>query len=134
MPSFLRGNKLSLYDHWMCYNKVYYSTTIETYFMTNIKLPVCMPYFSLSKIILHQFYVGNNEGDSIIGYDVIICCDLMLQLDLSDDFKHQVLQCDADETPTKQHSGLLGQIYLTSRKMRKVVIQTKIYSTRKAKQ
>ena len=37
---------------------------------------------------------GNDEGKSVIGYYIIIVRDLMVQLCLLSDFKHQVLQYD----------------------------------------
>ena len=48
----------------------------------------------------------------------------MVQLVLSADFKHQVLQWNVVTVPIKQPSRILGQTYVTSREMRKVVIQT----------
>ena len=42
--------------------------------------------FSSIKIIYRQFNVDNNEGDSLIGYDIIIGCDLMVQIGLMVDF------------------------------------------------
>ena len=51
-----------------------------------------MPEFSGSKIINHRFHVDKDEGELGIGYDMIIGCDLMVQLGLTADFKRQVLQ------------------------------------------
>ena len=51
-----------------------------------------------------------------------ICRNLMVQLGLSTESKHKVLQWDCSTVPIKEAIGLLGQIYLTSCKMRKVVI------------
>ena len=77
----------------MCSNKVEYSTIAGPYYIThNIKVPFCMPEFSISKIILYHFHVDNNEGESGIVYDMIIVFDLMLQLGLSDNFRCQLLQ------------------------------------------
>ena len=53
---------------------------------------IFMPDFYSSNIISHQFHVDNNEGETGIGYDMIIGRNLMAQLGLSYDFKHQVLQ------------------------------------------
>ena len=52
----------------------------------------CIPEVSNSKIILHIFHVDINEGESGIGYDMIIVRDLMVQLGLLNNFKRQVLQ------------------------------------------
>ena len=57
-----------------------------------VKVPFCMPKFSISKMILNHFHVDNNEGESVIGYGIIIGSNLMVKLGLSDDFKSQVLQ------------------------------------------
>ena len=83
-----------------------------------------MPEFSSSKIINHHFHVDNEKGESGIGYDMTIGCDLMVQLGLTADFKHQVLQWDGATVHLKESSSLLVQSDLTKRKMRKVVIQT----------
>ena len=53
-----------------------------------------MPYFSISKIINHQFNVDNEKGELGIGYEMIICHNLMVKIGLYDDFKIQVLQWD----------------------------------------
>ena len=55
---------------------------------------------------------------------MIIFTDLMVQLFLSSDFKRQVLQWYGVTVPMKEPRGLLGQKYLTSREMCKVVMQT----------
>ena len=81
-----------------------------------------MPEFSSSKIILHQFQVDNNEGESEIGYDKIIGRELMVQLVLSIDFKSQVIQRDGVTVLMKELRGLLGQTYITSCEMREVVM------------
>ena len=49
---------------------------------------------------------------------------IMVQLDLSVEFKLHVLQWDGITVPMKEHSGMLGKSYLTSYEMREVVIQT----------
>ena len=55
---------------------------------------------------------------------MIIGCDLMVKLGLSADFKHQFLQRDGYTLPMQEPIVLLGKIYLTSRGMREVVMQT----------
>ena len=59
--------------------------------MHDVKVPFCMPDFSISKIINHRFHVDYEKGDLGIGYDMIIGCDLMVQVVLMADFQHQVL-------------------------------------------
>ena len=91
-------------------DKVEYSTATGLYCATHdSKVPFCMPYFSSSKIILHRFHVDNNEGESDIGYSIIIGRDLMVQLGLLADFKHQVLQWGGLTLPTKEPSDMLGK-------------------------
>ena len=65
-----------------------------------------------------------NKGDSGIGYDMIICHDLMVQLGLMSNFKSQVIQWDGATVHMKEPIGLLRQYDLTKRNMRKEVIQT----------
>ena len=90
-----------------------------------------MPYLSSSKIIEHRFHVDHGKGKSGIGYDMIIGRDLMVQLGLSADFKHQVLQWDGVTVPMKEPRGLLWKEDLTSYEMRKVAMQTaEQFSTR----
>ena len=50
-----------------------------------------MPYFSISKIINHRFHVYNYKGESVIDYDMIIGRGLVVQLGLTEEFKHQFL-------------------------------------------
>ena len=58
------------------------------------KCPFCMLDFSSRKIINHYFHVNNDRGKSGIDYDMIICCDMMVQIGLTSKFKHKVLQWD----------------------------------------
>ena len=67
----------------------------------NVKVRFCMSEFSSINIIEHRFHVGNYKVKSGIGYYMIIDCDLMLQLDLSSDFKHKFLQWDDAIVPMK---------------------------------
>ena len=62
--------------------------------MHDDKVPFCIPYFSSSNIIQHHFCVNNDMGEYVTGYGMIIGNYLMVQLRLSDIFKHQVLQWD----------------------------------------
>ena len=79
---------------------------------------------SESKIILHHFHVDNNEGESHIGYDMIISRNRMVKLGHLADFKRHAIQWDCDTVTTKEPSGLLGKTYLTIREMCEVVMQT----------
>ena len=83
------------YERKMCSNKVEYITAIGPYCTTHdVKVQFWMPEFSSIKIILQLFHVDKNEGESGIGYDMIIGYNLMEQHWLFTNFKHKVLQWD----------------------------------------
>ena len=83
-------------------NKVESNIVSELYCtMHEIKVPFFMQDFSSSSIIEHRFHVDKNNGESGIGYDMIIGCKLMVQLGLMADFKRQVLQWDGATVPMK---------------------------------
>ena len=90
----------------------------------DVKVPFFMPELSSRNIINHRFYVNNDKGESGIGYNMIICRDLIVQLGLADDFKHQVLQWDGATVHMKETSSLIGKSDLTKREMREVVMHT----------
>ena len=115
-------------------NKVEYSTAVGVYCTTHdVKVPFCMPDFSNSKITNHRLHVYNEKGYSGIGYGMIICRDLMVQLGLTADFKRQCIQYDGVTVYMKEPSVLLGKSNLNKREIRKVVMQTsELYSTREA--
>ena len=92
--------------------------------MHDAKVTFYMSYFSIRKIILHWFHVDNNEGESDIGYDMIIGCDLMTNMGIMSDFKRQVLPWDGTYVPTKEPGSILGQTYSTIRKMSGAVMHT----------
>ena len=81
----------------------------------DVKVKFCTPYFSSRKIILHRFNVDKNEGESGIGYDMIIAHDLMAQLELLDDFKTQLIQWDGATAPMKEPSGMLEKKQIVTR-------------------
>ena len=61
-------------------NHVEYSTAEGPYCMKNdVKVPFYMPEFSIINIISHCVHIHNNDGESEIGYDMNIGCDLMVQ-------------------------------------------------------
>ena len=55
---------------------------------------------------------------------MILGCELMVQIGLTDDFKRQVLQWDGSTVHSKESSNFLGQSDLTKHEMRDVVMQT----------
>ena len=113
------------YHHKLHPNTLDYSTASGSYYTTHdVKMPSFMPDFYSIKIILHRFHVDSNEEESGIGCDIIIVCELVVQLGLSENFKHQVFQWDGATALKKEPSGLLGKTYLTSRKIGEVLIQT----------
>ena len=90
------------YEYNMRSNKAECSTAEGLYCTRyGIKVPICILEFSRSKIILHHFHVDKNEGESVIGYSIIIIHDLMVQLGLFSSFKHQSLQWDGVTAPMK---------------------------------
>ena len=67
------------YERKMWSNRVDYSTAAGVYCTTHdVKVPFCMPELSGIKIIIHRFRVDKDEGESGIGYDMIIGRDLMV--------------------------------------------------------
>ena len=60
-----------------------------------------MSEFSSRKIIEHRSHVENDKGELGIEYDMIIGRDSMVQLGLTAEFKHQVLQWDGATVPIK---------------------------------
>ena len=75
-------------------NKVEYSTSSGMYCTAHDIKAIFYARVSRSKIINHCFHINNHKGESGIGYDMIICKGLMVQLGLTDDFKHKLLQWD----------------------------------------
>ena len=83
-----------------------------------------MPEISRSKIINHSFHVDNDKAESVIGYDMIIGHDLMVQPGLPSGFKRQFLQWDGAIVHIKEPRCLLGESNLNKCEMHKLVIQT----------
>ena len=105
-------------------NKLEYSTAAGVYCtMHDVKVHLCMTYFSSSKIFNHRFHVNNNKGESGIDNDMIIGRDLVVQLGPTTDFKHQVLKWDDTTVHRKEPISLIGKSVLNKCEMRKVVIQ-----------
>ena len=93
-------------------NKAEYITANGMYCtMHDIKVSFYMPDFSIRNIFNHRFHVNNDNIYSGIGYDMIIFCDMMVQLVLTSYFKHKVLQWDGATVHMKEPSGLLGKPY-----------------------
>ena len=100
--SMIKRKHTKPYERKMRSNNLEYSTSTGPYCTTHdINVPFFMLEFSISKIILHQFHVDNNEGELGVGYDMIIGRDLMVQLGLSANFKNEVLQWDGITVPMK---------------------------------
>ena len=112
------------YELKMRSTKIEYSTAAGVYCTEHdVRVPFCMPQLSTGKIFNHSFLVDNNKGESGIGYDMIICRDLMVQLGLTAILKCQFLQWDGATVHMKEHKGLLRQYDLTKREMCEVVMQ-----------
>ena len=67
------------YEGKMRSNRVYYSKAAGVYCINHdVEVTFCIPEFSIRKIINRRFHVDNDEGESGIGYDMIIGRDLMV--------------------------------------------------------
>ena len=75
-------------------------------------------------MINHRFHVDNEKGDSGIGYYMIICRDLVVQLGLTAYFKRHVFQWYGVTVNMKEPGIFLGKLDLTKQDMCDVVIQT----------
>ena len=60
--------------------------------MHDVNIQLCMPGFSGSKIISHQFHIDNDEVELGIGYGMIIGKGLMVQLGMIADFNENILE------------------------------------------
>ena len=49
----------------------------------------------------HHFQIDGGEDDQGMGYEMIICCGIMVNFILIDNFKRDVLQWGGDVVPTK---------------------------------
>ena len=73
-------------------NKVKYSTSDGPFIINNdVKVTFIMTEFYIRKNITQRFHVDKIWGDYGISYDMIILCDLMLQLSPKASFGHQIL-------------------------------------------
>ena len=92
-----------------------------------------MSEFSIRKIIPHLFQVDNNEGESGIGYYMIIGNKLRVQIGCSTDFKRQVFKWGGATVPIKEIIGLISKTDITSREMHAVEMHnSEPVSTREA--
>ena len=90
-------------------NKVKYITNDGPYKTThNVKVTFIMIELSSRKIITHSLQIYNAQDDSGIVYDMIIVCELMVQLVLKDDFGRQILECNDTAITMKEPGNLLG--------------------------
>ena len=72
-----------------------------------------MPYFSSRKIIKHLLHVDKEGGYSGIGYDMIICHELMLYLGMVENFRYKVLAWDNSVVIMNYPVNFLGKPNLT---------------------
>ena len=92
----------------MRYNGVEYSIAAGVYRTTHdVKVPFCIQVLSSIKTINHRFHVDENKVKLVIGYDMIIGRDLMVQLGLTTNFKRQVLQWDGTTVHIKDPRNFL---------------------------
>ena len=96
-----------------------------------VKVPIFMIEVSRNKIIHHHFHVDNGIGELGIVNDIVIGRDLMVQLGLLANFKHQIFQSNGIITPMKEPNSLIRKSDITSCDMHEVVIKTlEPFSTR----
>ena len=106
------------FDRRMRYNKVKYITATVIYCTRHdSRVTFCMPEFSIGKIINNNFHINNEKGESGIGYVMIIVLDLMVEIFMTDSFKHQVHQQDGATVHMKEYRGLLGKFNITKSKI-----------------
>ena len=74
----------------------------------DVKVSFACRNFLSESLLINRFYVDNNNGESGIGYDMIIGRDLMVQIFLMAYFKRQVLQWDVTTVHMKDPSSLIG--------------------------
>ena len=99
-------------------NKINYSMADGQYKTTHgMKVPSSIPYFSISKVITEQFHIYNDWGNDGISYDMIIGCDLMVQLDLKFTFGLLILEWYETVIPLTDPGNFLGQPDLTKCEM-----------------
>ena len=75
-------------------------------------------------IITHCFHVENVQGNTCIGYELIIGHDMMVQLALKADFGRQILERDEAIISMKETGSFLFQPDLTRYDMPYVAIPT----------
>ena len=80
-------------------NKFQYNMAFGPYKTTHdVKVLFIMPQFSNRKIITHRFHIDNAQGDTGVGYEMIIVHYLMVQLGLKENFGRQILEWGETET------------------------------------
>ena len=73
----------------------------------DVKVSFCNPDFSRREKKSHRFHVDNYEGESGIGYGIILGPELMVYLVMMVDLKCNVLQWYSAAVPTKETNSLL---------------------------
>ena len=88
----IKRNHINTYKDKHIDNKVEYRTANGPYSTTNyVKILFSMPEFSNRKLSRTVFAIGNSEVNDGIGYAIIICHDLMVQLVMKANFGRQIL-------------------------------------------
>ena len=91
--SMIKSKHINPYKSKLRANKVEYSTASGLYKTTHdVKVPFSMTDFSNRNIITHRLHIDNAQGDTGIGYDMIIGHDPMVQLFLKSKFGRQILE------------------------------------------
>ena len=110
----INSKHINPYKYKLRAKKVEYNTTSGPYKTTHdVKVPFSMPKFSNRKIITHRFHIDNAQGDTGIGYDIIIGRGLVVQLGLKANFGRQIMEWGETAIIMKYPEKFLGQTDLT---------------------
>ena len=85
---------------------------------------------AIEKIIPRHFHVNNSELYQDLCYEIIIDCDLIVNLGLIVDFNNNIIECYGAFLPMKNPLQRLLNPNISKREMKQIVIHTKEpYST-----
>ena len=75
----------------------------------DVKVPFSISDFSGRNVIMHHIHVDNNKGESRIGYDMIIGCELIVHLVMKANFGYKIPEWDETLVPMKEPGNFLGK-------------------------
>ena len=86
--------------------------------MHKVKVPFCMAELFNRKIITHRFRIDGGEGDTGIGYAMIISHVLMVRIGLIEKFKSKAFEWDDAVVSIKEPGDILCKTNLAKSKIR----------------